>query len=193
MLYISTAKLLSSNLYCFYTIYFNLISYACSPQLINLRNWWSLQSYDQKPKSILLILLIHNAYFPLLKSEDIRGVTVRGFPVLIIFTNNSRDLVCFLWSTKVSHKKRGQSMTPRAHEGRWPHWDSPKINPVLLTFFLCLSSPLMLCKNRKRSEWICFKATSLSLSGFTSYQSSSSAMKRLVSSNIGLISPVINC
>ena len=67
----------------------------------------------------------------------------------------------------------------------------PKMNAVLLTFFLRLSSYVMLCKNLKRSEWIFFKATSLNLSGFTSYQSSSSAMKRVVSSDIGLISKVI--
>ena len=39
---------------------------------------------------------IHNAFFPLLKSEDIRGVTVRGFPVSIIFTGNSHELARFL-------------------------------------------------------------------------------------------------
>ena len=67
----------------------------------------------------------------------------------------------------------------------------PKMNAVLLTFFLCLSSYVTLCKNRKRSEWICFKATSLNLRGFTSYQSFSSAIKRFVSSNIGMISKLI--
>ena len=39
---------------------------------------------------------IYNADCPLLLSEDIRGVTVRGFPVSIIFFSNSRDLVHFL-------------------------------------------------------------------------------------------------
>ena len=39
---------------------------------------------------------IRNAFFPLLKSEDIRSVTVRGFPVSIIFTGNSRELARFL-------------------------------------------------------------------------------------------------
>ena len=29
--------------------------------------------------------------------EDIRSVTVRDFPVSIIFIDNSRDLVGFLW------------------------------------------------------------------------------------------------
>ena len=67
----------------------------------------------------------------------------------------------------------------------------PKMNAVLLTFFLRLSSHVMLCKNRERSEWICFKATSLNLTGFTSYQSSLSAMKKFVSSDIGLMSKLI--
>ena len=53
---------------------------------------------------------------PLLMLKDIRGVTVRGFPVSITFISNSRDLLRFCESTKVSHKKRCQSMTQLAHE-----------------------------------------------------------------------------
>ena len=53
------------------------------------------------------------------------------------------SLLAFCESTKVSHRIRGQSMTPRAHKGRWPHWDPPKMNAVLIKFFLCLSSWLL--------------------------------------------------
>ena len=39
---------------------------------------------------------MYNVDCPLLMPEDIRGVTVRDFPVSIIFIGNSRDLVRFL-------------------------------------------------------------------------------------------------
>ena len=69
------------------------------------------ESRDQKLK--------YNVDCPLLMSEYIRGVTIRGFSVSVIFINNSRKLCSlFCENTKVSHKRRGQSETPRAHEER---------------------------------------------------------------------------
>ena len=49
-----------------------------------------------KTKMNPILRHIYNADCPLLMSEDIRGVIVRGFPVFIIFISNSRDLVRFL-------------------------------------------------------------------------------------------------
>ena len=62
----------------------------------------------------------------------------------------------------------------------------PKMNAVLLIFFLCLSIHVTLCKNRQRSKMMLKKDFGKNFCGFTSYQSSSSAMKRFVSSDIGI-------
>ena len=80
--------------------------------MFNLRNLLFPESRDQKLK--------YNVDCPLLMSEYIRGVTIRGFSVSVIFINNSRKL-CSLFvkiPKSPAHKKRGQSKTPHAHEER---------------------------------------------------------------------------
>ena len=59
-----------------------------------------------KTKMNPILRHIYNADCPLLMSEDIRGVIVRGFPVSIFSLVIHVTLFAFCESSKVSYKKK---------------------------------------------------------------------------------------
>ena len=95
MLHISTVKWLSSNLYGF----IQHISTSFAKIVKHCLIWETDGLHNHVIKNLINPKLrhIYNADRPLLMSEDIRSVTVRDFPVSIIFIGNSRDLVRFFW------------------------------------------------------------------------------------------------
>ena len=72
-----------------------------SAKIVKYSLIWETDGFDNhlwtKTKLSPILRHIYNVDRPLLMLKDIRGVTVRGFPVSITFISNSRDLLRFLW------------------------------------------------------------------------------------------------